>query len=192
MNPVALGAAVVAALDMTDPVGIPLMMAMQVPIITWTIANVVAVPTMGTPLIAAGPVVTGTGGFTVAPSTPLTVLIASALGVTDGAAIAKMELMTAHYADTIRTYGVIDPSALVAYAGPAPPPTGPVAGFGKMLLTQPFQFYTAMGITDAPGIAKWTAYGNALKSHLEAFAIITPAMINPAPFGPLTGTGVVT
>lgn len=191
MNPALLGAALVADLSVTDPVGAALFLAMPAPIITWISSNVQADPTKNVPLIAVGTSIVGEGGFTCGSTNTLTTAIASAIGMTDPVGISKMSLVTQHIADTLSNYGHINASSLIAYAGPAPPPTGPVSGTGGVTLSQPFTFYTALSITDAPGIQYWTAFGDALQDHLESFAVIAPTMTNPASGGVVSGTGAL-
>ena len=190
MNPAILGLAVVESLEVTNPVVAALLIAMQAPLILWTTANVQANPLMNIPLIAAGPAVVGQGGFTVGSPDALTGIVSAALGMVDPAGMSKMGIITKHYAATITQFGQIDATGLVAFAGPAPPPIGPVAGTAKMKLAKPFTFWKALALTDAGSIEKWTKYGDALKTHLETFALITPAMTN-AIGAPLTGTGTV-
>jgi len=191
LNPVILGLDIVQRLEVTDPVAAVLLLAMPVPIIQWTIANVTVSPTLGIPLLAAGPLIVGTGGLIIPDTAPLTQLIASALGMTDPVGVAKMGIITAHYAEVMAEHGQVKTDLLLAYAGPAPPPSGPVAGTGGITVAQPFKFWEALELTDAPGIAKWTAFGDALKDHLELFATIAPTMTNLIG-GIVSGTGAVT
>lgn len=192
LNPVVLGLLLVEKVGPTDPLGIAGYMAMGAPIVTWTLANLQAVPGMNIPLIAAGAVIGGEGGFSAGSTAPLKTALAAAIGISDAAGLEKLGIVTQHYADTLVQFGKIDPSGLIAFTGPPPPPIGPVTGTGGLILDGEFRFFEALEVTDAPGIEKWTAFGEALKEHLESSALITPAgMQNPAVGGAVIGTGTV-
>ncbi len=194
LNPAVLGALLVAEVGPTDPLGIAGYMAMGAPIVSWTLSSLVADPTKGTPLIAAGATILGTGGFNAGSTATLKTALAAAVGIKDAVGIAKVGIVVQHYADTLATKGQIVPLSLIGYIGPSPPgpPIGPVTGTGTVVLSDDFKFYEALNVTDAPGIAKWKAFGNALKTHLQTAALVTPAaMLNPAAGGLVTGTGTV-
>jgi hypothetical protein len=190
LNPAVLGLEIVAATIPTDPLGIIAHMAIAAPLMLWTASNVTVNPLGGVPLVAAGPKVVGTGALVVADPTPLIQILCAAIGILDDPGVAKVGTIVTHYAEVMRT-GQVNTALLVAYAGPAPPPSGPVSGTGAILIPGEFDFKTALEVTDAPGMAKWDAFGAALKSHIEANSMISPTMVN-AIAGPLTGSGAVT
>ncbi len=191
LNPLLLGGLFVTNTQNTDPVGAALMVLLGAPFVAWTLANVVVNPLAGTPLVALGPVVTGTGGLVVGPPQPLGLLLAAAVGSVDPASLAKWQVVAAHYAEKLTSGGgIFNTSTLVAWVGPLPP-VGPVTGVGVgIALAAPFDFATALEITDAVAGAKWTAMGAALETQLK-LALITPTMTN-AINAPLLGTGAVT
>lgn len=191
MNPIALGALLVSKVGPTDALGIAGYIAMGVPFVSWTAANVTVSPTLGIPLIAAGPKIVGTGGLIVGDSSPLIQALASAIGIQDAAGIEHMGKAVKHYAAVLKEHGQVNTDALVAFAGPAPPPSGPVSGTGGIKVAKDFDFATALNVQDAPGKALWKAFGEALKEHLESAATIAPTMTNLIG-GPVTGSGPVT
>lgn len=190
INGAVLGAQIVAAIQPPDPLGIAGWMAIGGVFASWSMTAIVN-PLGGTPLIAVGPVVTGTGVLVPGPVPALGMGLAAASGaVADPVAVAKWMLVAAEAAKWMLTGGV-NPLTLIAYASPIPP-TGPVSGVAQLVFSGgPADLATAVGATDAAGIAKWTAVATAWKTHLETLGLVQPTMTNPGVGGPLTGTGAI-
>lgn len=154
-------------------------------------------PTGGeTPMVvAAGVVAPNTGGFTTVPGghLPLGAALAAASLSLDAAGIAKWLAVAEALVSWCGSYMCYGPSGLVAYAGPAPPPAGPMTGTGRVAFTNRLvgpSLAEAAGSTDEVGIAKWTAIGAAIIQTIETSGQIAPAALqNPAVGGPVTGTG---
>lgn len=190
INGALLGAAFVAGVQPTDPLGIADWTALGAAWATWTIANVTASAIGPSPLIALGPVITGQGALIPGPAPALGVLLAAAALTADAPGLEKWLIAATHYTAVLASAGGINPTTLIAYANPLPP-IGPVSGVGGISLAQDFDFAGALNVTDTAGIAKWKAVGSALKTHLTALGLVTPAMTNTAPAGPVIGTGVL-
>lgn len=189
LNPAILAPALILASGTKDPIGAAGWTAAAAAIVPWTIANVVVNPLGGaTPLIAVGPLVTGTGGLIVGPGVTLGPLLAAAAGSIDAAGITKWTAVANEYAQWLGTCGV-NPSTLVAWVGPLPP-VGPVSGVATLSLVGKPDFATKIGLTDEAGITHWGAVADAIVAQLT-LAVVTPVMTNPAGGGPLTGVGSI-
>lgn len=194
INGAVLGAAFVAGVQPTDPLGIAAWLAIGGSWASWTMANVSALATAGdVPLIAVGAAIEGDGGYVAGPSPVLGLLLAASAGTIDPTGIAKWLIVASHYTEVFGTTATIDGGTLIAYTGPSPPgpPVGPVSGTGKVLLPEDWNFSSALEVKDEPGIQKWEAVASALKTHITSLGLITPTMQNPAVGGPVTGTGTL-
>lgn len=188
-NPGILGPALVIASGTTDPIGSAAWLVIAANIVSWTIATCTLNPLGGTPLIAVGPAVTGTGAIVPGPAPVLGLTLAASAGSVDAAGIAKWTAVATEYATWLSTFGC-NPATLVAYVGPLPP-VGPVAGTALLSPVGKPNFAQAIGITDAPGIAHWSAVADAVALQ-AALGMVTPAMVNAAGGGPVTGIGTLT
>ncbi len=191
LNPAILAPALVVASGVTDPIGIAGWTAIAGVFVAWTIPSVIVNPLGGTPMIAIGPLITGTGALVVVvPPVTLGLMLAAASASVDPAGIAKWTAVATEYARWLMTCGV-NTTGLIAYAAPPPAPSpGPVAGVGLLQLVGTPDFPTAVGVTDPPGMANWSAVASAVALSLQA-AIVTPSMMNPGVGGPVTGTGSI-
>lgn len=189
LNPGTLGPALVVASGTTDPIGTAAWIVIAANICAWTISTCTLNPLGGTPLIAAGPVVTGTGAIVPGPSPVLGLTLAASAGSVDAAGIEKWSAVAAEYARWLATFGC-NPLSLVAYVGPIPP-VGPVTGTALLAPVGKADFATAIGLTDAAGRQYWGAVADAVALALS-IGTVTPAMTNAAGGGPLTGIGTIT
>lgn len=164
-------------------------MAIAANIVAWTISTCTLNPLGGTPLLAVGPVVTGTGVIVPGPAPILGITLAASAGSVDAAGIEKWTAVATAYATWLGTFGC-NPLSLVAYVGPLPP-VGPVTGTALLAPVGKPAFAAAIGLTDAPGIAYWGAVADAVAVQV-ALGQVTPAMVNTAGGGPLTGIGTLT
>lgn len=193
-----LGVALAAAAGSPDPVGIACWTSIGAAVCSGLPACFSAFdPTAGeTPMVvAAGVVAPSTGGFTKVPAGHLALgaaLAAASLSV-DPVGLAKWLAVAKALVDWCGSYMCYGPSGLAGYAGPAPPPAGPLTGTGKVTFLNDAvgpKLAEAAGSTDAAGIAKWTAIGAAIIASIKANGAIAPAALqNPAAGGPVTGTG---
>lgn len=190
VNPALLGPQLGIAAGSTDPVGIAAWMSIAAAFTSW-VPTCTINPLGGTPLVAVGPVITGTGAIVPGPPPALGLALAAASMSTDAAGIAKWMAIAVQICSWMSTAGGINPVTLVAYASPIPP-TGPVAGVAMLAFTAPPGLPpVVVDPTDATGTATWTAIGAAIQSHLSTLALVTPAFINPGVGGPVTGTGTI-
>jgi hypothetical protein len=188
LNPGTLGPALVVASGTTDPIGTAAWIVIAANICAWTISTCTLNPLGGTPLIAVGPLVTGTGAIVPGPAPVLGVTLAASAGSVDAAGIEKWTAVATEYARWLATFGC-NPLGLVAWVGPIPP-VGAVAGTCLLAPVGKPDFATAIGLTDAAGRAYWGAVADAVAVAV-ALGTITPAMTNPVG-GPLTGVGTIT
>lgn len=190
INPAALGAQLVAVVQPPDPLGAVGWLAIGGVIGAWGLQTVVNATGGSTPLVSVGPVIIGTGGLIPGPAPALGLGLAGASLSVDPAGLLKWLAVATELSKWMLTSGGIDPSTLVAYSNPIPP-VGPASGTAKLAFTQTADLPTAAGATDEAGIAKWTAVAQAIKSHLETFALVTPTFTNNVAGGPVLGTGTV-
>jgi len=188
LNPATLGAQIVAASGSIDAAGIAAQILIAAQFVTWTLSNIIVNATGGTPLVAVGPAITGTGGLIVGPTPILGIQLAAAAGSVDAAGLSKWAAIASEYGNWL-SQGGIDPSTLIAYVG-VTPPTGAVTGTALLHFNGPPNFAQAIGITDSTGAARWKAIAAAVQTHMQ-LALMTPAMINPGTGGPVTGTGTI-
>jgi hypothetical protein len=188
LNPGVLGPALIAASGTTDPIGAAGWIAISAVWVPWTIANTIVNPLGGTPMIAAGPVITGGGQLIVGPGVTLGPLLALSAGSLDAAGIEKWTAVANEFSRWLGTCAV-NPATLIAYVGPIPP-VGPVTGVGTLALVGKPDFATAIGLTDEAGVAYWGAVADAVALQMT-LAVMTPVMTNTAPAGPVTGTGTI-
>jgi len=187
-NPAILGPALIVGSGTTDPIGSAGWIAIGANIVAWTISTCTLNPLGGTPLLAVGPLVTGTGVIVPGPTPILGLTLAASSGSVDPAGIAKWSAVAAEYGRWLATFGC-NPLGLVAWVGPIPP-VGAVAGTCLLAPVGKPDFATAIGLTDAPGIAHWGAVADAVALQV-ALGTVTPAMTN-AINGPLLGIGALT
>jgi hypothetical protein len=193
INPVALAPAVIAAAGSTDAVGIVAWTAITSVISTWLITGV-PTPTLNTPLIAAGPVITGEGGIVYADAgASLGPLLAAAAGSVDPPGVAAWLAIGLAMGVWMNTNARIDPSLMVAVVGGPNP--NPVGGAGKVTFVSQnlgLALAAAAGSADEAGAAKWLAIGSAILSHMMSSAVVSPgAMVSPPAGGPVTGLGIL-
>lgn len=177
-----LGPALASAAGSTDAPGLAAWNAIAAAIITWVTAAIVSA-VGGTPLVAAGPVISGTGAIvpTGAPA------LAAAAGSTDAIGVASWVTIASTLATWLATGG-INPSTLVAYTGVG---SGPVTGTAVLAFTSAPPLATAAGSTDSVGIAAWAAIATAIRSHLQTASMVLPVMTNAGIGGPVAGTGTI-
>jgi uncharacterized membrane protein YeiH len=141
-------------------------------------------------MVAAGAVVAGSGACTVL-SPALGALWGVASGTTDPIGLAAWLAIGAAFTSFYASNGQAQPTVFVAN-----PLGGPVTGVGTFSCPSKAGvgplMAVAAGSLDAVGIAKWTAIGTALLSHIESNAIFLPTvLVAPPGGGPLTGTGTI-
>lgn len=189
INPGVLGPQLVVASGTTDPIGTAGWLAIAGGMCT-SFLSVVVNATGGTPLVAVGPVITGTGSLVPAvPGAALGVLLAASAGSVDPAGISQWIKVANALVAWVATGG-INPSTLVGFVGLTP---GPVSGVAQLNIPGKADLATAAGIqpNDAQGKAHWDAVATAIATHLNTLALVTPAMTNPGTGGPVVGTGTV-
>jgi hypothetical protein len=183
-----LGVQLAASAGSIDPAGIAGWLGIAGALVSWTQSNVNVNSLGGTPLVAAGPVITGTGGLIVGPYPVLGLAMAAGAGSVDAAGIAKWTAIAEALTSWMSVAGGINPSTLIAYVGLG---SGPVTGTALLSFTGPCATLpAAAGATDPPGILAWTAIALAIQTHLM-LGLVTPIMVNPGTGGPVTGTGTV-
>ena len=192
INPAVLAPDIVEAAGSTDPLGIAGWTAISGVIATW-LKTGVPTPTLGTPLVAAGAVVSGEGKIVYGDGgASLGPLLAAASASVDAAGIAAWAAVGLALGGWMNGNAIINPSTLIAVPGVNP---APLSGFGKVAfkgtgLGQALA--SAAGSTDDPGIERWAAIGDAVTAHMTENAVMNVgAMQAPGPGGPVTGLGTL-
>lgn len=192
INAAALSPALVEAAGSTDVPGIAGWTAIGAVIATWLLTGV-PTPTLGTPLVAVGPVVEGEGQIVYADGgASLALPLAAASGSADPAGLAAWAAVGLALGAWMNSNAVIDPSTLVAVPGVNPAPlsgVGAVAFAGSDLGEK---LAEAAGSTDDAGVERWTAVGDAIIDHMSSAAVVNVGtMQSPGPGGPVTGVGTL-
>lgn len=183
-----LGAAVAAAVGMTDVLGPIKSGSLFGAFCSWLVANAVVTnvpPTM----VAAGSAVTGTGQLTLGASDiSLRDAICSALGVTDIPGLAVWLLFSTAWVNHITLQGLANPTAFVAN-----PVGGPVTGVGTFSFASPMvpPLATQMGMAGL-NIAQWALVEAQITAHLVGFMQINSlGFTSPTGGGPLVGASTI-
>lgn len=188
-----LGKALADAAASKDAAGVAAWNAVGNVLASWIPTAAIFNPLLRTPLLATGPVVTGTGGFTFTmPSSTLGALLASSAGSSDPVGQSRWMAIASAIVSWFQAQGGVDPSMLVAFVGAAP---GAVTGLATLAFSSVEigpSLASAAGSTDPVGIAAWGDIGHALLKHVTDNAQVLPGtLVNPGTGGPVTGASAI-
>lgn len=145
--------------------------------------------------VALGVIAPDSGALQTTSHLALGAALAAASGSVDEEGIKAWLRIAKCIVDWMGAHAAYSGVGLVAYAGPAPPPTGAVTGIGKVSFSNenigpPLAVAAGIQPSDDAGRQRWAAIGAAILGAVKDHAEIAPGTLtNPAAGGAVAGAG---